>query len=172
MPVFFFALKVWQYAPAGQATQLLWFCNISNLLLGLAIFAMSGTAIFVTTSLLIIGLPIWVFDVAVQGGFHMFSIFTHVVSPALGYYLCRQLGFSRHVPWFTLSYYVTLQIVARLTSSPAENINVAFAVYAPVKSLFSNFYFYSLVNMSGLFAFTLVMKNFAHPSHSRTSGNQ
>jgi hypothetical protein len=39
LPILFFALKVWQYAPAGQAAQLLWFCNISNLVLGLAIFA-------------------------------------------------------------------------------------------------------------------------------------
>ncbi len=171
VPVVFFLLKVWQYAPAGQASQLLWFCNISNLLLGLAIFVMNGTAIFVTTALLIIGLPIWLFDVAVQGGFHVFSIFTHVVSPALGFYLCRKLGFSRHAPWLTIVYYVVLQLVARFVSSPVDNINVAFDIYAPVKSLFTNFYVYSLLNMLGLFAFALLMKKFASHSHSRRGVN-
>ena len=163
LPIIFFALKVWQYAPAGQAAQLLWFCNISNLVLGLAIFALSGDAIFVTTALLLIGLPIWLFDVAVQGGFHAFSILTHVVSPALGLYLCRRLGVGRHTPIFTIGYYIILQIAARLFTLPADNINVAFDVYAPVKSLFSNFWVYSFVNMTGLFVFAVVLRRIVKP---------
>jgi len=158
LPILFFALKVWQYAPGGQAAQLLWFCNISNLLLGLAVFAMNGNAIFVTTALLLIGLPIWLFDVAVQGGFHAFSILTHVVSPALGLYLCRRLGFSQRAPWYTLGYYIALQVVARLFTPAADNINVAFDIYAPVKSFFPNFWAYSLVNMVGLFVFAVALR--------------
>jgi hypothetical protein len=158
LPIFFFTLKVWQYAPESQSAQLLWFCNISNLMLGLAIFVLNGDAIFVTTALLLIGLPIWLFDVAVQGGFHAFSILTHVVSPALGLYLCRNLGVGRHAPIFTIGYYVALQLAARFLTSPADNINVAFAVYAPVKGLFSNFWVYSLANMAGLFAFAVVLR--------------
>jgi hypothetical protein len=100
---------------------------------------LSGDAIFVTTALLLIGLPIWLFDVAVQGGFHAFSILTHVVSPALGLYLCRRLGVGRHTPIFTIGYYIILQIAARLFTLPADNINVAFDVYAPVKSLYPEF---------------------------------
>lgn len=158
LPILFFTLKVWQYAPAGQAAQLVWFCNISNLVLGLAIFALRSDAIFITTALLLIGLPIWLFDVAVQGGFHAFSILTHVVSPALGLYLCRNLGVGRHVPILTIGYYIALQLAARLLTSPADNINVAFDVYSPVKGLFPNFWVYSLANMAGLFAFAVVLR--------------
>lgn len=156
IPLLLFALKAWQYRAPHEQYQLLWFCNAANLLLAIAIFARWGNAVFICTALLLVGLPIWVFDVLATGDFHVFSVFTHVVSPFVGVLVVRQLGANRHVLWQTLALYLLLQLTARLVSPAAQNINVAFDIYAPVKKLFPNFWIYSLANMIGLVAWVVV----------------
>ena len=151
-----FALKAWQYRAPPDQYQLLWFCNAANLVLALAIFARSGTGVFVCTALLLVGLPFWVFAVIATGVFPVFSVFTHVLSPLVGMLVVRQLGASRHVIWQTLVFYLLLQLLARLLSPAAQNINVAFDIYAPVKKLFPNFWIYSLANLIGLTAWVVV----------------
>jgi hypothetical protein len=157
VPLTLFGLKAWQYSSPGDIYQLLWFCNVSNLLLAVAIFFRARNLIFICATLLTIGLPIWVFDFMVNGDFHVFSVFTHVVSPALGFLVALRLGWSSHVIWQTVAYYLALQLLARLFSPAALNINVAFAVYAPVQKLFPNVIVYSLANLAGLLAFTAGM---------------
>ena len=126
IPLLLFALKAWQYrAPQDQA-QLLWFCNAATFCLAIAIFLRWGNAVFVCSGLLLVGLPIWLFDVFATGDFHIFSVFTHVVGPLLGALVVRQLGASRHAIWQALLFYVLLQLAARLLTAPAFNINVLF----------------------------------------------
>lgn len=156
LPLLLFGLKCWQYRNPADVGQLLWFCNAANLVLAVAIFARSGNAVFVCSALLLVGLPIWVFDVIVTGDFHVFSVFTHVASPLLGVLVARQMGASRHVIWQALIFYLLLQLLARLFTPAAFNINVAFDVYAPVKQLFPNFWIYSLANLLGLSVWTAV----------------
>lgn len=156
IPLFMFALKAWQYRAPQDQYQLLWFCNAANLLMGLAIFTHWGNGVFVCSALLLVGLPIWVFDVFATGDFHVFSVFTHVVSPLVGVLVGRQLGANRHVFWQTLAFYLLLQLLARLFTPAAQNINVAFDIYAPVKKLFPNFWIYSLTNLIGLMAWVVV----------------
>ncbi len=157
IPLILFGLKAWQYWPRGDIYQLLWFCNVSNLLLAAAIFFKVRNLVFICAALLTIGLPIWVFDFMVNGDFHVFSVFTHVVSPALGFLVALRLGWSSHVIWQTLLYYLALQLLARLLTPAALNINVAFAIYAPVQKLFPNFWLYSSANLAGLAAFAAVV---------------
>ena len=156
IPLLMFALKAWQYRAPHEQYQLLWFCNAANLVLAVATFARWGNGVFVCTALLLVGLPIWVFDVIATGDFHVFSVFTHVLSPLVGVLVVRQLGASRHVVWQTLVFYLLLQLAARLVSPAAQNINVAFDIYAPVEKLFPNFGIYSLVNLIGLTAWVVV----------------
>jgi len=157
LPLVFFLLKLWQYLPPGNTWQLLWFCNLSNLILGLAIFLKVRDLVFTCATILTIGLPVWIFDFIVNGDFHPFSILTHVLSPAIGFAVSREWGRSARVLWQVPVFYLLLQLVARVFTPPGENINVAFAVYAPVRSVLPNFYIYSAVNLAGLTAFGWVM---------------
>lgn len=154
VPLGFFALKAWQYRAAADIPQLLWFCNASNLVLAAAIFFRARNLVFICSVLLAIGLPIWVFDFLAHGDFHVFSVFTHVISPALGFIVARNLGWTLHVLWQAPLYYLLLQLLARVLTPAGLNINVAFAVYAPVKAMFPNFWLYSAANMAGLVLFT------------------
>ena len=156
IPLLMFALKAWQYRAPHDQYQLLWFCNAANLVLAVAIFARWGNGVFVCTALLLVGLPIWIFDVIATGDFHVFSVFTHVVGPLVGLLVVRQLGASRHVVWQALLFYLLLQLLARLFTPAALNINVAFDIYAPVKKLFPNFWIYSLTNLLGLAVWVVV----------------
>ncbi len=169
LPLLMFALKCWQYRNPADLGQLLWFCNAANLVLGIAIFARWGNAVFICSALLLVGLPIWVFDVVATGDFHVFSVFTHVPSPFVGVLVARQLGASRHVIWQTLVFYLFMQLLARLFTPAALNINVAFDVYAPVKMLFPNFWIYSLTNLLGLTAWVFVAHRLLFDKTVRTA---
>lgn len=157
LPLLFFCLKVWQYSEPGKLYQILWFCNISNLVLAVAIFIRRANLIFICSIILSIGLPIWIFDFLYFKDFHFFSLFTHIASPALGFLLVRRINFSMHVLWQAQLYYIVLQLLARLLSPPELNINVAFTVYEPVRVMFNSFILYSMVNLGGLFLYTLVV---------------
>lgn len=154
IPLLFFALKLWQYLPPADTWQIFWFCNLSNLMLALAIFARVPNLVFICATLLTVGLPIWIFDFIMNGDFHPFSILTHTASPVLGFLVACRLGWTKHVLWETPLYYIALQLLARLFTPAVLNINVAFAIYAPVKGLFPSFWLYSLSNLVGLTAFT------------------
>jgi hypothetical protein len=99
----------------------------------------------------------------------VFSVFTHVVSPLVGVLVVRQLGANRHVIWQTLVFYLLLQLLARLLSPAAQNINVAFDIYAPVKKLFPNFWIYSLANLIGLTAWVVVAHRLLFSKTVRTA---
>lgn len=156
IPLLLFALKCWQYRNPADQYQLIWFCNAANLLLGIALLARWKNLIFVCTTLLLIGLPIWIFDFIVNGDFHVVSIFTHVLSPLLGTIAALRLGCTQHVIWQTLVFYLLLQLLARLTTPASLNINVAYDVYAPVKPIFGNFAVYSMANLTGLLGWTWI----------------
>ena len=166
VPLLFFALKAWQYRAPADLPQLFWFCNASNLVLAAAIFFRARNLIFICAVLLAIGLPIWVFDFIAHGDFHIFSVFTHVVSPLLGFFIASRLGWTSQVLWQAPVYFVLLQLLARALTPAELNINVAFAVYAPVKALFPAFWLYSLLNLAGLFIFTALAHRLLH-RHAR-----
>ncbi|MBV6492967.1 MAG: hypothetical protein LDLANPLL_00974 [Turneriella sp.] len=162
VPLVFFGLKAWQYRSPADVPQLLWFCNVSNIILSVAIFWQIRNLVFICAVLLSIGLPIWIFDFSVNGDFHIFSVFTHVLSPLLAFLVARNLSWTLHVLWQVPVYYVCLQVLARILTPAELNINVAFAVYAPVKILFPNFWFYSAVNLVGLLLFTAFTHRVLH----------
>lgn len=150
LPLVFFGLKLQQYTAEGKPEQIFWFCNISNLLLAVALLARRGEGVFISTVLLLTGIPVWVLDFLVHQDFHFVSLLTHVVSPTIGVAALFSLTWSRAAIVAVPVYYIVLQLAARFFTDPETNINVAFEVYAPVRGLFSNFWIYSALNLAGL----------------------
>lgn len=154
LPILFFLLKCWQYRSGTDIYQIMWVCNITSLVLGLAIILRVRNLVFVASVLPAIGLPTWIFDFILNGDFHIFSVFTHVINPILGFFIARRLGWTNHAIWQTIAYFAGLQVMTRFITPAHLNINVAFEVYAPLCGLFPNFIVYSLANWLALLACT------------------
>ncbi|MBE7439882.1 MAG: hypothetical protein HS115_15625 [Spirochaetales bacterium] len=159
LPASFFALKVVEYYPDNWP-EILWFCTLSNLVLSVGLWIRQPQLVFWATGLLMAGIPIWVFDAFYQQSLSVISLFTHLVSPVLGMHWLR----TQQLHGWSFAggplYYIFLQILARFTTPPEANINVAFRVYEPVSALFANFWLYSLTNLAMLtifYAFLLLL---------------
>lgn len=145
-PLFFFLLKVYQYRAPTDQGQILWWCNISNLLLGLALLAGNARAAWLASFMLILGTPIWLLDVWATGDFTIYSVFTHIISPAMGIYCVRRLPVTRGIWWQAMLYYVFLMLLSRLFTAPALNVNLAHDVYAAAKPYIQNYWLYTAMN--------------------------
>jgi len=146
LPAVFFGFKVYEYFP-GQWPEIFWFCTVSNLVLSVGLLLRSPFLVFVSTGLVCLGIPIWIFDAVWFQTLSVASIFTHLVAPIIGLNWLRKHNLPALSPYGGPLYYLLLQVMARLITPSEANINVAFRVYEPVAALFSNFYLYSLLNL-------------------------
>lgn len=158
LPLAFFALKAYEYRSPDVLPNLLWWCNISNLVLGVAMILRNARAIWICSLLLIAGTPIWLLDVAATGDFSLYSILTHCVSPVLGLRAVRGLAPVKAVWIQGMVYYALLMAAAFFFSPPALNINLAHDVYAAAKPYISNYTLYTAMNSSLLAGSLLVLE--------------
>ncbi|MBL8020693.1 MAG: hypothetical protein JNM27_13565 [Leptospirales bacterium] len=147
-PLFFFLLKVYQYRASTDQGQILWWCNISNLLLGLAILAGNARGVWLASFMLILGTPIWLLDVWATGDFTIYSVFTHIISPGMGIYCVRRLAVTRGIWWQSMLYYFSLMLLSRMLTAPALNVNLAHDIYASAKPFIQNYWLYTAMNSS------------------------
>jgi hypothetical protein len=145
-PLFFFLLKVYQYRMPADQAQILWWCTISNLGLGLSMLLGFERGVWIFSFMLILGTPIWLLDVWATGDFTIYSVFTHVISPALGIYSVRKLSVPRGIWWQGMIYYFSLILIARALTPPALNVNLAHDVYAAAKPFIQNYWLYTAMN--------------------------
>lgn len=158
LPLAFFALKAYQYRSPEALPNLLWWCNVSNLILGAAMIARNARAIWICSLMLIAGTPIWLLDVAATNDFSIYSVLTHFVSPVLGLRAVRALGPVKAVWLQAMIYYVLLMVAAFYFSPPGLNINLSHDVYAAAKPYITNYYLYTAMNSSLLAISLLVLE--------------
>jgi hypothetical protein len=135
LPVGFYAwavaVNLLDHTPAND----LWLCNVLNLVLaaGLALAWPRGVAL--ATLWLVVTVPIWAVDAALVSGFEVHSFATHFGALGLGLYAARRAPWPRGLWWQALVFLAGLQIVTRLVTPAAENVNAAFAPYGPLARL-------------------------------------
>lgn len=112
----------------GEWYDLFWACHIAALLVG-AGFLMQNAALNGAGVLLgLMGLPLWLADLAAGGEFFPTSVLTHVVALGIGLYGVARLGMPRGVWWRAALVLVGVITVSRLVTPPEPNVNVAFAI--------------------------------------------
>lgn len=145
IPLVFFLGRVIYFAnqgSAGQIWQILWLCHLGNLLLSLGLLLNQPLLTRVAVLWLILGLPLWLSDVAQFGLEGLTSAATHLGGVAVGFIALRQIGFSSGVWLYALGWYVLMQIICRLWTPAELNINIAHAVYRGWEGLFPDYAIY------------------------------
>jgi hypothetical protein len=144
LPLAFFAVTTAVNIVDGTPAILLWLCNACNVLLAIGLAAPWPRAVWIATMWLVVSMPIWAVDAALYSGFEVHSFLTHVAAPLVGLYALRFVPKPPGLWWQALTFLAALQLVSRLVTPPAANVNAAFATYQPLARLVPSYPVYWL----------------------------
>ena len=140
--LFSYALHGWHYVERQQAANLLWFCHLGALAVGLGLILRSSTPNAVGLLWLCIGTPCWLLDLFSGGEVVVGSVLTHVVGLAAGVFGLRRLGLPPGAWWKALAALAAVYAVTRAVTPRAENVNLAFAVWPGWETWFPSYVAY------------------------------
>lgn len=125
LPLVFFLAQAIHYWRLNELGNMLWVCNIGNLLLALGLFFRLPRLIRVTAIWTVPGLMVWIVYVVLPWGLFLSSILAHLGGFTVAMVALRRVGMDR-VSWvFALAWYFLVQILSRLFTPVALNVNVA-----------------------------------------------
>jgi len=133
-------------------TNILWLCNISTLLAGVALLLGRQQIALIGATYMILGLFFWLANVLVNHTFGNFSSYiTHICFAGAGVFIFRYIPIGRNLWIGCFAWYLLSQAMARIFSQPAENINLAFTIWPGWDRIFSSFFlFWSFTTLSCL----------------------
>lgn len=129
LPLLFFVAHALYYWRRGEAAHILWMCNVGNLLLAVGLLTMRPVLIRVAAVWLIPGLWLWYWYAVRPWGFVPTSTLAHVGGLAVGMCALAVVRVDRRTWAYALAWYLCMQLVCRLFTPPALNVNVAHRVY-------------------------------------------
>lgn len=127
--VTFFLLHLISSLRDAEGMRALWACHIASLLAGTGILLRRAPLVGIGVLWLLAGIPLWCVYLAIGEPFHPTSLLTHFGGFAVGCHGLSLLGMPRGVWWKALAGLWVLLGIARLTSPPELNVNLAFHVY-------------------------------------------
>jgi hypothetical protein len=128
-----------------------WICHLGSLLVGIGLLTRNGTLNAIGTLWLLIGLPLWIYDLIKVGDWSVTSVLTHVLGPIIGLLGVRMLGMPTGIWWKSVAGLVPVFVLSRLLTPPAANINLSHAIYPGSEALFPNYPVY-IAALTGLYA--------------------
>lgn len=150
--LFAYAVHGWHYVQRRQEANLLWFCHLAALAVGLGLLLRAPTLSAVGFLWLCVGTPLWLLDLASGGEVSVGSILTHGAGLGAGAFGLRRLGLPSGAWWKALVALVAVHALTRVVTPPAENVNLAFAVWTGWEPWFPSHlaYIALLTTVSGL----------------------
>ena len=128
LPLLFFILQGVHYWRINELGHMLWMCNIGNLILALGIFLIRPTWIRVASIWTVPGLVVWFVYVVLPWGVFLTSTLAHVGGLVVALIALKQVGMDRRAWLYSFVWYLFIQLMSRLLTSPALNVNVAHRV--------------------------------------------
>lgn len=167
-----FAIKLAADSANGQAANILWFCFIGNLCLGLGLLTHRVLIARVGALFAIAGLPVWAISMTLVDGITSASALAHVGGAAIALWV---IAAWRSPPWrawpvalcgWLLA--LTLQTLCRWLTPPALNINLSHAIYPGWEPYFSGYFSYNLFVITATFVILAALSTIAAVLHRLT----
>jgi hypothetical protein len=139
------------FATHGQSlANMLWACHLATLMVGVGLLLGSARLNAVGLLWLCLGLPFWLMDLVNGGDLLPTSALSHFGGLIAGFWGLRQLRFPSQTWWLAASGLLGLHLLSKLVTPPAENINLAFAIWRGGERYFSShtLYIVTLLAMS------------------------
>lgn len=128
------------YASNHGVENMLWMCNVGNLVLGVGLLLGLPRVIRLAVIWLIPGLPLWVFDAIQRGGLLFTSFLTHIGGLAVGLIAMRRVRADKWTWAYGLAWYLLVQQLSRLFTSEFWNVNVAHKMYSGYEQVVSQYW--------------------------------
>ena len=161
LPLILFLAQVAHYARFGGLGNLAWMCNVGNLLLAIGLFLNHKELIRAAAIWTIPGLGIWFWFVWLNGSTPWSSTLAHVGGIIVGMIVLRRVRMDRIAWLYALAWYLFMQLVSRIVTSPDLNVNVAHHIQTGWENTFSSYWKFwlvmTVVGAVGLWAIGLVL---------------
>jgi hypothetical protein len=145
LPLAFFLAQTFHYWRYGGLGNLLWMCNVGNVLLAIGLFLHHRELIRAAAIWTIPGLWVWFWYVWLSGDTALSSTLAHVGGLIVALIALRRVRMDRLAWLYAFAWYLFLQLVSRLTTAPDLNVNVAHHIQAGWESAFGSFWKFWLV---------------------------
>ncbi|HEY6121892.1 MAG TPA: hypothetical protein VIV66_18185 [Pyrinomonadaceae bacterium] len=144
-PLLFFLLQGIHYWRANEIGNMLWMCNIGNLILAVGLFFANPRLIRVSALWMIPGLVVWFIYVVSAWGVFFSSTMAHVGGILIGLIALKRVGMDSHGWLYALVWYFAVQVLSRFLTPPALNVNLAHAIDPGWQLTFNSYWKFWLV---------------------------
>ncbi len=158
LPLLFFLAQAIHYWQIGEFGHVLWMCNIGNLLLAIGIFLQQPILIRVAVMWAIPGLIVWCIYVVPTWGMLLTGRFSfteffgvissslaHVGGIAVGVVLLPRFRMDGRTWLYAFAWYLIMQVVSRLVTSRAMNVNLAHRIQDGFEPAFGSYWKFWIV---------------------------
>jgi len=158
LPLAFFCAQAIHYWQIDQLGHMLWMCNIGNLLLALGLFFAQTLLIRVAVIWAVTGVAVWFAYVVpswgtlLTGKFSYVELFgvvsstlAHIGGFCVGIGVIRKVGMDRRAWFYAFIWYFVVQLLSRLLTRAALNVNVAHNIQAGWEQVFSSYWKFWLI---------------------------
>ena len=145
LPLIFFLAQTIHYWRYGGMGNLLWICNVGNVLLGVGLLLGQRELIRTAAIWTIPGLGIWIRYVLLASGFYFSTTLAHVGGIVVGLIALSRVRMDRLAWIYAFIWSLLVQLAARLLTSPELNVNLAHRIQPGWENLFSTYWKFWLV---------------------------
>jgi hypothetical protein len=172
LPLVFFVAHLSFYWRSGGLGNMLWICTVSNLALAIGLFFGLKWLIRLAVLWLIPGLPLWLYYLAVNGGWLATSFLTHVGALIVGLSALHETRSDRWTWLHASLYFLSIQQLSRMFTTPDLNVNVAHSIYPGWEDMFGSYRQYWLATtaiiVTGLWLLGLIVLRLFPPADGPT----
>jgi hypothetical protein len=145
LPLTFFLAQGIHYWRVGGMGNLLWMCNVGDLLLAIGILLSQRELIRAAAIWTIPGLVIWIRYVLFEYDFVISSALAHVGGIIVALIVLRRVRMDRIAWVYAFVWYLFMQMVSGLTTDPRLNVNVARRIQTGWEASFSSYWKFWIV---------------------------
>ena len=128
----------------GRPADVLWACHVGAAAVGASLILRSALGNAIGVLFLVVGVPLWLLDVATGGEFTVTSVPTHLGGLVVGLIGVTQLGMPAQEWWKAALALAVLVAVCRLATPARANVNLAYAVPSAWVRLFPSHRWYMI----------------------------
>ncbi len=147
LPLSFFAVQTIHYWRFGGLGNLLWMCNLGNVLMGVGLLIGHRELIRAAAIWTLPGLALWVVYVLIPSGLYFSTTLAHVGGFIVGMIALQRVRMDRLAWLYAFAWGVLTQIAARFLSAADLNVNVAHRIQAGWDKTFTSYWKFWVVLM-------------------------
>lgn len=145
LPLIFFIAQTNHYWRINELGNMLWMCNLGNLILAAGLFLDKSTLVRLSAIWMGPGLIIWFVYVVLPWGVFLSSILAHVGGLVVSLIALKWYRMDRDAWRYAFGWYLAVQLLSRFITAAALNVNLAHAVATGWQRTFQSYWSFWLV---------------------------